>query len=358
MIAGFSPWLQKWFRRTFVAAADNIHSPAQMQRVLHRERARTERTGEALAVVVFTPSQPHVCRESLALLARTLRRRLRVTDDAGWMDELSVAAVLPGTKAAGAWTVARAICDHLPVELMPLLCTVYCTPLPRSDGDAPASWEGMDESSQRVLALDMLFLQRLPLWKRALDVTGALLGLLVLLPLFVLIALVIKVTSTGPIFFRQWRSGHGGRPFLILKFRTMVADAEVRKQELLMRNERDGPAFKIRDDPRITTVGAILRTTSLDELPQLWNILKGDMSLVGPRPLPCEESRGCEVWHRRRLDVMPGLTCIWQVRGRSQVPFAAWMRMDVEYICNQSLWQDLKLLFLTVPAVLWRRGAH
>jgi lipopolysaccharide/colanic/teichoic acid biosynthesis glycosyltransferase len=173
-----------------------------------------------------------------------------------------------------------------------------------------------------------------------------------------LISLAIKLTSRGPVFFKQYRSGHGGKPFALYKFRTMVINAEALKEELLPLNEQDGAAFKMKNDPRVTRLGRILRTTSLDELPQLWNILRGDMTLVGPRPLPCDETAACHGWQRRRLLVRPGLTCIWQVRGRGTVPFVEWIRMDLEYIRAQSLLHDLKLLVLTVPAVLLRRGAH
>src|SRR5207249_3744451 len=150
-------------------------------------------------------------------------------------------------------------------------------------------------------------------------------------PLFVVIALAIKSSSRGPILFKQQRSGRGGKPFTMYKFRSMGVDAEARKLELLELNEQDGPAFKLKNDPRVTRLGRILRTTSLDELPQLWNVVKGEMSLVGPRPLPCAESDASEPWHRQRLDVTPGLTCIWQVKGRSSVSFADWVRMDVQY---------------------------
>jgi lipopolysaccharide/colanic/teichoic acid biosynthesis glycosyltransferase len=198
----------------------------------------------------------------------------------------------------------------------------------------------------------------MPVWKRMLDVMGAAAGLLVLLPVFAAVAVAVKLCSPGPVFFRQRRSGCGGRPFVMYKFRTMLANAEAYKAALLAFNEQDGPAFKILEDPRVTSVGRILRRTSLDELPQLWNVLKGDMSLVGPRPLPCEETNACESWHRRRLNVTPGLTCIWQVKGRSLVSFAEWVRMDLQYIRSLSMWQDVKLLLLTVPAVVSQKGAR
>jgi lipopolysaccharide/colanic/teichoic acid biosynthesis glycosyltransferase len=138
----------------------------------------------------------------------------------------------------------------------------------------------------------------------------------------------------------------------------MVDDAEDLKHELRQHSEQDGPAFKMSSDPRVTPVGKFLRKTSIDELPQLFNVLKGHMTLVGPRPLPCPESNACSRWQRRRLDVTPGLTCIWQVKGRSKVTFTEWIRMDIRYIRRRSFWQDLKLILQTVPAVLFQRGAR
>jgi lipopolysaccharide/colanic/teichoic acid biosynthesis glycosyltransferase len=206
--------------------------------------------------------------------------------------------------------------------------------------------------------VEELLVHQLPRWKRAVDVCGAAAGLIVTAPLLVAIAVVIKLTSPGPVIFDQHRAGLGGRQFRIYKFRTMVMDAERHKAELRAQSEQDGPAFKIKHDPRITPVGRLLRSTSLDELPQLWNVLMGHMSLVGPRPLPMEESDACNAWHRVRLDVTPGITCIWQVRGRSRVTFVEWMRMDMSYIRRRSAWMDLKILIATIPAVLLRRGAQ
>ena len=159
----------------------------------------------------------------------------------------------------------------------------------------------------------------LPLWKRVIDVPGASVGLLLLSPLFAIVATAIKATSPGPVFFRQSAAGWAARSSSCVKFRSMVPDAEARKRQLMAFNEQDGPAFKIKNDPRVTRLGRFMRRTSIDELPQLWNVLRGDMSLVGPRPLPCNEAESCRGWLRQRLDVTPGLTCIWQVRGRSTV---------------------------------------
>ena len=192
--------------------------------------------------------------------------------------------------------------------------------------------------------------------KRILDFLLALVALTVVTPVMLLVALLIRVTSPGPVLFAQKRVGHNKREFLIYKFRTMVADAERKMQDLEHLNEVSGPVFKIKNDPRITPVGKFLRKMSLDELPQLLNVLKGDMSLVGPRPLPVRDYEGfSEDWHRRRFSVRPGITCLWQVNGRSNIPFETWMELDMQYIDHWSLLLDLKILARTIPTIL--RGA-
>ena len=193
--------------------------------------------------------------------------------------------------------------------------------------------------------------------RRMIDIIGATIGLTLAAPVLLVAAVLIKLSDRGPVFFAQQRSGLGGRPFTIWKLRTMRTDAEAIKAKLQAQNEQDGAAFKMTHDPRVTHIGRLLRKTSIDELPQLWNVLRGEMSLVGPRPLPISEADNCDLWQKRRLDVMPGLTCIWQVEGRSRVSFIEWMRMDMRYIQRRSLWQDIRLIFATVPAVLLQRGA-
>jgi len=184
-------------------------------------------------------------------------------------------------------------------------------------------------------------------------------GLLLLLlsPLFLVLALLIRLTSAGPVIYRQTRCGLGGRKFTVCKFRSMRADADLYKEELEALNEMDGPVFKIRNDPRCTAVGRFMRRFSLDELPQLVNITKGDMSFVGPRPPLPEEVQKYERWQRRRLRMVPGLTCLWALEGRNQLSFRRWMELDLEYIDNWSLTLDAKILLKTVPTVLLGRGA-
>jgi len=195
--------------------------------------------------------------------------------------------------------------------------------------------------------------------KQALDFAGALLLVLLTSPLCALAALLIKLTSPGPVLFRQLRSGLNGAPFTMYKFRTMVTNAEQLKHELEAMNEMRGPVFKVSKDPRVTPVGKFLRRFSIDELPQLFNVLRGEMSLVGPRPLPVDEvKRFNDLSHRRRLSVKPGLTCLWQVSGRNEIlEFKDWVRLDLEYIDNWSFGLDLKILLRTIPAVFLGKGA-
>lgn len=195
------------------------------------------------------------------------------------------------------------------------------------------------------------------LGKRVMDILLSGAGLIILSPVLLLVALVIKGTSKGPVIFAQERVGLNGRPFQMYKFRSMVVNAEELKERLAHLNEMSGPVFKISNDPRVTTVGRFIRITSIDELPQLFNVFRGDMSLVGPRPPLPEEVNLYDPKHRKRLAVRPGITCIWQISGRNQVDFEEWMEMDAEYVERWSLWLDLGILARTVPVVLGRKGA-
>ena len=195
--------------------------------------------------------------------------------------------------------------------------------------------------------------------KRLMDIVLSAVGMLLLSPVYLAIAVAVKLSSPGPVFFVQTRVGRYGRYFKFYKFRSMRQDAEAQKAALMARNEsKDGVIFKMKDDPRITKVGRFLRRTSLDELPQLWNVFIGDMSLVGPRPPVPSEVLEYTLEDRTRLDVIPGITCLWQIKGRSEIPFNEQVRLDKEYILAPSVWKDIVILFKTIPAILGGRGAY
>jgi exopolysaccharide biosynthesis polyprenyl glycosylphosphotransferase len=195
-------------------------------------------------------------------------------------------------------------------------------------------------------------------FKRLMDVTVGCAILVLVIPVIPAIALMIKLDSPGPVFFKQERIGRFGRPFQFYKFRSMHREAETRKRDIERLNEQKGPVFKMRSDPRVTHVGNFLRRSSLDEMPQILNVLKGDMSLVGPRPHMPAEVAAYEPWHRARLNVKPGITCLWQISGRSEISFDQWMHLDLEYIERRGALTDLAILFRTVPAVMARKGAY
>jgi lipopolysaccharide/colanic/teichoic acid biosynthesis glycosyltransferase len=382
----------------------SLLTPEQMNIAVQRETARADRNGAQFALVLFRARNKDQQSLSTVRLAKTVLRRVRATDDVGWYDDRHLAALLPDTAPAGAWRFAEQVCTLVAAKAPRPLCSVYSYPTlwfkgdqtperlvqqgqsdifiaPEaqpdtldSDPSAVGARKGVEnvipfflengtgsrpsDAQPLVHAVESLLLKPLPWWKRAVDIMGAATGMVLLSPVMGLAALCVKLTSSGPMIFTQNRAGLGGKPFKIYKFRTMCVDAEAKQAELQKFSEQDGPAFKIKNDPRVTSIGKFLRKTSIDELPQLLNVLKGDMTLVGPRPLPITESAACEGWHRRRLDVTPGLTCIWQVKGRSQVSFSEWVRMDVAYIRRRTLLNDIRIILQTIPAVLLRRGAR
>lgn len=374
-----------------------LHSAETFRRLLNSERLRSDRNGMEFAVVQFRLTETCLDDAASSRFADALQQRLRETDDAGWFgrDGGDVAVLLWDAGVAGAccfvdamWTLCGEDLPAFEIYIYPsdadLLddehggsakvsrprrnCRPQVSPRHRNVFGRPPVRSGAGSGDPRpaqnlhdplpgVKPAEVLFMQRLPVWKRALDVVGAGLGLIVLSPLLLLTAAAIKLTSRGPVLFAQQRDGHGGRPFTIYKFRTMLVGADARKAALRQQSEQDGPCFKMTHDPRITWLGRYLRKTCLDELPQLWNVLKGDMTLVGPRPLDSREARQITGFGRRRMDVTPGLTCIWQVHGKSRVSFTEWMRMDVRYIAIRSFFQDVKLIVQTAIAVLLHRAS-
>jgi exopolysaccharide biosynthesis polyprenyl glycosylphosphotransferase len=271
-----------------------------------------------------------------------LRRRLW----AGGVDEV----VLPGTLAADGLRALLEVCEEVGVPALVRVRRVHLAlARPRAELVGPALY-----LAYRTHEPDRPGL----LVKALLDRAVAALGLLLLLPLMAVLALLVKATSPGPVFFVQQRAGLHGRPFAMRKFRSMRQGAETERAALIEANEMDGPVFKIRHDPRVTRIGRLLRRWSLDELPQLLNVLAGEMSLVGPRPLPLVESQALAGTHRRRLSFKPGMTGLWQVSGRSDLTFAEWMVLDLQYVDNWSLGLDLAILLRTFPAILLARGAR
>lgn len=195
-------------------------------------------------------------------------------------------------------------------------------------------------------------------FKRIIDILGGVMGLIILSPILIIIGVLIKLESKGPVIFSQKRIGLNGKEFKMYKFRSMVENAEEIKEKLKEKNEMSGPMFKIKDDPRITKIGKFIRKTSLDEVPQLINVLKGDMSLVGPRPSLPNEVKEFEPWMLKRLEVKPGLTCYWQVMGRNNIDFENWMKLDIKYVNERSFWLDIKLIFKTFFVIFGDKNAY
>lgn len=437
MLARMIEWLRRALHlptRASVPSSEFVVGSDELRRLVLRERARSDRTGSSLSLILVDGGGDRALEDQLDTWASGISNRVRCTDAVGWYDNRTIGIVLTETDHEGALIVIRQLRSHLPADAGKARWRVFvhpehtAAPQPRrrSEGggledpldllrsparqapETPAeptsrhsthTW-GSGETGSRhaaatlvrtrphiasrdsatavakkepqsapsagvlegmaveVGALQSLLLVRSSPFKRGVDILGASVALLVLSPVMLAAAIAVKLSSPGPVLFRQQRAGLGGRPFAFYKFRSMCVDAEQRKQALLEKNEQTGPVFKIASDPRITRVGRFLRRTSIDELPQLWNVLRGDMSLVGPRPPIVAEVKDYAPWQRRRLEITGGLTCIWQVSGRSSILFNDWVRLDLRYVRQASVLTDVRLLARTIPAVLTCRGAH
>ncbi|MDP6717413.1 MAG: sugar transferase [Pirellulaceae bacterium] len=323
--------------------------PDTFCKILERERMRADRCERPFSVLVFTADTTATEPLDFAELTRYLQGRLRTTDVVGYLNRQCLAALLFDTDRAGARTLLDDIQENYSAALQQHICVIHTHPADPVDETVAPAADAMPEH---------LFLQPIPRWKRVADIFLASISLIVFFPIMVCAAVMIKLTSPGPILFLQRRVGLAGRPFVVYKFRTMCEGAAQQQARLRPYNEQDGPAFKLKNDPRVTSVGKYLRKTCIDEFPQFWNVLRGEMSIVGPRPLPLDESADCINWQRRRLDVTPGMTCIWQVSGGIRVSFIEWMRMDLRYIRHRTLWHDFKLLLKTVRVVLFHRASQ
>lgn len=350
----------------------------QFCREVARERIRSTRRAIPFCLIHIELVAEARHRE-IRSAARLLHRNLRVTDYKGHLGGRQFSVLLVDTDENG----GRSVMDRLHSLLSrnglaaSMKLQVH---RPGDDqqfpGDGPGGDRRVDSAHDRaepathwnhVDAGDVEVSSEAPLVhqssatafvKRATDLAGASIGLIVLGPVIGLAMMAIRWTSPGPVIFRQTREGLHGKPFVIYKLRTMIANAEAMQSQLKDESHRDGPAFKIHRDPRVTAVGRFLRATCLDELPQLWNVLRGDMSLVGPRPLPWHESRACNHWHRRRLDVRPGMTCYWQVNKARAETFDDWMRMDLQYVDRVTILGDFGLIAQTITVPMTGRGSQ
>ena len=368
---------------------------------LAREMSRSNRrqTEREFALIVVTPVDFEVDSAPAQKLLSSFHARLRITDSIG-LYENQIGVLLPETRKMGAMQVANELLKIAGREDQRIETDIFVYPwddelaskanelveLPRNEsGLTPAEILSGDEldslDQERADDSDVdadqetelrrapndhsLMVARLPFdvrfstpwWKRLTDIVGAGMLLVFLSPLLLLAALAIKLSSRGPVLFRQLREGKDGQQFWMYKFRTMIVDADTQKIGLREQSQQDGPAFKMDDDPRITRVGRYLRKSCADELPQLLNVMLGHMSLVGPRPLPVDESLECRPWQRYRLRVLPGLTCIWQVEGGRQTKFSDWMRMDMRYLQKRGFLYDLRLICRTAIKALLHRGS-
>ncbi|GAB4367479.1 MAG: hypothetical protein Kow00128_11990 [Deltaproteobacteria bacterium] len=351
-----------------------IHPSPLFHALIEKERARAERTGVKFSLACFDVSKLNgTAMDALRRLAATLEGRTRDTDEVGWFDDSCIGVLLAGTGEDGARIYAKDIQSKSFDDSAPVECRVYTYPslwfsskgngngsdhldLPRQrkEGGNGSSMD-MKRAKEPPETLHELVSKKMPAWKRAIDILGSATGLILLSPLFLLVAALIKIVSPGPVFFRQDRVGHAGKLFTFLKFRTMHVnnDATVHKQYLstLIRGDQAMEKLDADRDPRIIRFGRFLRQSCIDELPQLINVFRGDMSLVGPRPCLPYEAQEYLLWHARRFDTVPGMTGLWQVNGKNKTTFKEMIRYDIAYSRQMSPWLDFSILLKTIPTV-------
>jgi exopolysaccharide production protein ExoY len=370
-----NPLTRIWDAKIF----NRVHSSRVFASILHRERDRADRTGQEFSMAVFEVGNGGRKTDAARNLVPILTHRIRSTDSIGWLADGRIGAVLPHTRPEFAWkfvaNVRKAYNGIAPPD-----CVVYAypsswlpgddedpprdprslrkTPVPGETGDSGMLFSRAD-AADRVKPIEELeshCLFRIPLWKRAIDIVGSLVALLLLSPLLLLVALLIKIASPGPVLFRQERVGYLGRVFTMWKFRTMHvnADSTPHRNYLreLIRNEKEMTKLDNGRDPRIIPFGNLLRATGSDELPQLINVLLGDMSLVGPRPCLPYEAHEYHPWQMRRFDTLPGLTGLWQVSGKNRTTFKEMMRLDIGYARKRAFLLDVMIVLKTIPAIV------
>lgn len=342
-----------------------IHMSDKFNRLISFQRNLSNRYDHEFSLLVlYTRSKKFIWKPDTI---QEIIRRSRSIDEIGWFDSERIGILLPHTSVGEANKITSSILFVIENLVENLEYFIFSYPSKDSinvDGKnyKMSLLESNEQMKSIITSKDIHLLSGIstPIWKRSMDIAGAAVCLTLLLPIITLTAILVKVSSKGPILFKQNRIGLGAKPFKMYKFRSMIVAPPSQNTIEITESEDAGPFIlkKVASDPRITTIGRFIRKWSLDELPQLFNVLNGDMSLVGPRPLVQEEAKGCTHWHESRFTVKPGLTCIWQVNGRSGVKAEDRSRMDIRYIQNFSFMQDIKLLFLTPLAVFRARGAH
>jgi lipopolysaccharide/colanic/teichoic acid biosynthesis glycosyltransferase len=397
--------LRQWMSREAVSTAGSpgIYSVEQFRAAIRREQARAERNGHQITLALVPANSHNGDARRTSRLVDILRDRIRVMDEAGWFDPSRIGVLMPYTSCRGAWHMIESLCELMDGDLAASDCSVYTYPHEWLDGDG--QWQEHDAAdvcpakrlqgpaggslfapilcksgrssagataratSDKVFAgLACVYpLMSVP-WsdpsvlERGLDIACSLLGLTIAAPLFLGAALMIKLVSPGPVFFKQVRIGRGGKPFLLWKFRTMTANADTsvhqnHMTQLIKSAAENGqassrPMTKLDNDPRVIPLGRILRGTCIDELPQLINVLRGEMSLVGPRPPIPYEVRDYEPWQRRRLDSVPGLTGLWQVSGKNKLTFEEMVRLDIQYSRRRSFGMNIMIMLRTPRVIL------
>lgn len=369
----------RWFRRN--AAFHGIHSAERFHDLIERERSRTDRTGVCFSMVVFgLKGRKRSTYHTLYHIATLLLSRARTSDEIGWFDKTSLAVLLIGSEESGAAKFGQSVTASIPEGVAVPTVSVYVYPNKgEGEGRTESRKEERKESGTKESTppapvtgrtilpegpvMPSVFVRQLPLWKDILDVFLSLMALILLSPLFLLIGVYIKIADPGPVFFRQERIGFRGKKFECWKFRTMKINNDPAAHEeylksLIKGGDQAMVKLDAKKDPRIIPLGWILRQSGLDELPQLVNVLRGDMSLVGPRPCLPYEATEYDQWHGERFDTAPGLTGLWQVSGKNRTTFKDMMRFDIRYSQRMSFWMELQILFRTFPAIAQQIRDH
>ena len=335
----------------------NIHSSEDFHKVLKRERFRADRNNHEFSLIVFDVGVLKKNMGAARHFIDILTSRVRVSDEVGLYDERRLAVLLPDTSSRGAKVLADNVCREVPASASCLEYECFTYTYPSQKLFAENSFSRSNRFEEDV-NIKIATGHKTPFWKRAIDIIFASIFLLALSPLLGLVAIMIKMVSSGPVFFRQKRVGRSGKIFTMYKFRTMKVNNnaavhhEYLKELINGDSKREKPMVKLKNDSRIIPMGNIVRKASIDELPQMINVLLGEMSLVGPRPCIPYEAEEYLRWHARRFDIIPGLTGLWQVNGKNKTTFKEMIRLDIEYAVRRSFWLDIKILLKTPMVVL------